>query len=133
MEDEEQRRAVRRATYPRHSGRPCSLRTVEEVPPPVSLLPVCPPPPLAAALSQHRSSSRFSSLGRLFKPWKWRKKKSENFKLRATALERKMSVRQTREELIKRGVLKEIFQKGSCLFIICHYPVYPIYCCDSTH
>ncbi|XP_056326167.1 phosphatase and actin regulator 1 [Danio aesculapii] len=92
----------------------CSrAQDVEEVPPPVSLLPVCPPPPLAAALSQHRSSSRFSSLGRLFKPWKWRKKKSENFKLRATALERKMSVRQTRDELIKRGVLKEIFQKDS--------------------
>lgn len=28
------------------------------------------------------------------------------------ALERKMSVRQSREELIKRGVLKEIFEKG---------------------
>lgn len=27
-------------------------------------------------------------------------------------LERKMSVRQSREELIKRGVLKEIFEKG---------------------
>ncbi|XP_058603528.1 phosphatase and actin regulator 1 isoform X2 [Onychostoma macrolepis] len=57
--------------------------------------------------------SRFASLGRLFKPWKWRKKKSEKFKQRSTALERKMSVRQSREELIKRGVLKEIFEKDS--------------------
>lgn len=28
------------------------------------------------------------------------------------ALERKMSMRQSREELIKRGVLKEVFEKG---------------------
>uniref|UniRef100_A0A9J7YHQ9 Phosphatase and actin regulator n=1 Tax=Cyprinus carpio carpio TaxID=630221 RepID=A0A9J7YHQ9_CYPCA len=59
--------------------------------------------------------SRFASLGRLFKPWKWRKKQSEKFKQRSTALERRMSVRQSREELIKRGVLKEIFEKGSDL------------------
>lgn len=29
-----------------------------------------------------------------------------------SALERKISMRQSREELIKRGVLKEIFDKG---------------------
>ncbi|XP_016386086.1 phosphatase and actin regulator 1 isoform X2 [Sinocyclocheilus rhinocerous] len=57
--------------------------------------------------------SRFASLGRLFKPWKWRKKKSEKFMQRSTALERKMCVRQSREELIKRGVLKEIFERDS--------------------
>ncbi|XP_016384470.1 uncharacterized protein LOC107721117 [Sinocyclocheilus rhinocerous] len=57
--------------------------------------------------------SRLASLGRLFKPWKWRKKQSETFKQRSTALERKMSVRQSREELIKRGVLKEIFERDS--------------------
>ncbi|XP_059420181.1 phosphatase and actin regulator 1-like isoform X3 [Carassius carassius] len=57
--------------------------------------------------------SRFATLGRLFKPWKWRKKQSEKFKQRSTALERKMSVRQSRDELIKRGVLKEIFEKDS--------------------
>ncbi|KAK2901488.1 hypothetical protein Q8A67_009603 [Cirrhinus molitorella] len=59
--------------------------------------------------------SRFATLGRLFKPWKWRKKKSEKFKQRSIALERKMSVRQSRDELIKRGVLKEIFEKDSRL------------------
>ncbi|XP_067308401.1 phosphatase and actin regulator 1 isoform X1 [Pseudorasbora parva] len=57
--------------------------------------------------------SKFATLGRLFKPWKWRKTKSEKFKQRSTVLERKMSVRQSREELIKRGVLKEIFEKDS--------------------
>uniref|UniRef100_A0AAY5KHV3 Phosphatase and actin regulator n=1 Tax=Esox lucius TaxID=8010 RepID=A0AAY5KHV3_ESOLU len=59
-----------------------------------------------------RRRSKFATLGRLFKPWKWRKKKSEKFKQTSAALERKMSIRHSREELIKRGVLKEIFEKG---------------------
>uniref|UniRef100_A0A665VY88 Phosphatase and actin regulator n=1 Tax=Echeneis naucrates TaxID=173247 RepID=A0A665VY88_ECHNA len=59
-----------------------------------------------------RRRSKFATLGRLLKPWKWRKKKSEKFKQTSAALERKMSVRQSRDELIKRGVLKEIFEKG---------------------
>ena len=32
-----------------------------------------------------------------------------------SALERKMSMRQSRDELIKRGVLKEIFEKGELM------------------
>ncbi|XP_048885722.1 phosphatase and actin regulator 1-like isoform X3 [Brienomyrus brachyistius] len=60
-----------------------------------------------------RRRSKFATLGRLFKPWKWRKKKSEKFKQTSAALERKISSRQSREELIKRGVLKEIFEKAS--------------------
>ncbi|XP_023679408.2 phosphatase and actin regulator 1 isoform X4 [Paramormyrops kingsleyae] len=60
-----------------------------------------------------RRRSKFATLGRLFKPWKWRKKKSEKFKQTSAALERKISSRQSREELIKRGVLKEIFEKVS--------------------
>lgn len=128
-----------------------------------------------------RRRSKFATLGRLFKPWKWRKKKSEKFKqtsagekhthqptvqacvafslththtvslsccnhgdvsfalMTATStlnrtdwlliaaagsghltlclcssavLERKMSTRQSREELIKKGVLKEVYEKG---------------------
>uniref|UniRef100_A0A096LSG4 Phosphatase and actin regulator n=1 Tax=Poecilia formosa TaxID=48698 RepID=A0A096LSG4_POEFO len=58
-----------------------------------------------------RHRSKFATLGRLLKPWKWRKKKSEKFKQTSAALERKMSLRQSRDELIKRGVLKEIFEK----------------------
>ncbi|XP_057209157.1 phosphatase and actin regulator 1 [Triplophysa rosa] len=60
-----------------------------------------------------RRRSKLASLGRLFKPWKWRKKKSDNFKQTSAVLERKMSTRQSREELIKRGVLKEVFEKDS--------------------
>lgn len=63
-----------------------------------------------------RRRSKFATLGRLFKPWKWRKKKSEKFKQTSAALEREMSARQTREELIKRGVLKEIFEKATIEF-----------------
>jgi len=59
-----------------------------------------------------RRRSKFANLGRIFKPWKWRKKKSEKFKHTSAALERKISMRQSREELIKRGVLKEIYDKG---------------------
>ncbi|KAM7379403.1 hypothetical protein PAMP_004957 [Pampus punctatissimus] len=63
-----------------------------------------------------RRRSKFATLGRLLKPWKWRKKKSEKFKQTSAALERKMSVRQSRDELIKRGVLKEIFEKATVEF-----------------
>ncbi|KAL0966177.1 hypothetical protein UPYG_G00291940 [Umbra pygmaea] len=68
-----------------------------------------------------RRRSKFATLGRLFKPWKWRKKKSEKFKQTSAgktprSLERKMSIRQSRDELIKRGVLKEIFEKATVEF-----------------
>lgn len=37
------------------------------------------------------------------------------FSFTHSALERKMSMRQSRDELIKRGVLKEIFEKGEMI------------------
>lgn len=44
---------------------------------------------------------------RLFKPWKWRrKKKSEKFEATSRSLERKISMRASKEELIQRGVLR---------------------------
>ncbi|XP_023368090.1 phosphatase and actin regulator 1 isoform X5 [Otolemur garnettii] len=64
-----------------------------------------------------RRRSKLANLGRIFKPWKWRKKKSEKFKHTSAALERKISMRQSREELIKRGVLKEIYDKDGELSI----------------
>uniref|UniRef100_A0A8C2ZRB6 Phosphatase and actin regulator n=2 Tax=Cyclopterus lumpus TaxID=8103 RepID=A0A8C2ZRB6_CYCLU len=49
---------------------------------------------------------KLSSLGKLFKPWKWRKKKSsDKFQDLTKVLERKISTRQTREELIQKGVI----------------------------
>ncbi|GFV03268.1 phosphatase and actin regulator 2 [Trichonephila clavipes] len=50
--------------------------------------------------------SRFAMLGRLFKPCKWkRKKKSDRFEQTSRTLERKISMRSTKEELIQMGVL----------------------------
>ncbi|XP_032071321.1 phosphatase and actin regulator 2 isoform X5 [Thamnophis elegans] len=56
-----------------------------------------------------KRKGKFSAIGKIFKPWKWRKKKtSEKFIETSAVLERKISTRQSREELIRRGVLKEI-------------------------
>nr|XP_020462061.1 phosphatase and actin regulator 4A-like isoform X2 [Monopterus albus]XP_020462062.1 phosphatase and actin regulator 4A-like isoform X2 [Monopterus albus]XP_020462063.1 phosphatase and actin regulator 4A-like isoform X2 [Monopterus albus]XP_020462064.1 phosphatase and actin regulator 4A-like isoform X2 [Monopterus albus]XP_020462065.1 phosphatase and actin regulator 4A-like isoform X2 [Monopterus albus] len=56
-----------------------------------------------------KRKGRLSKMGNIFKPWKWRKKKtSEKFTETSIALERKISVRKSRQELIARGVLKEI-------------------------
>ncbi|XP_023316887.1 phosphatase and actin regulator 2-like isoform X12 [Trichogramma pretiosum] len=50
--------------------------------------------------------SKFSALGKLFKPWKWkRKKKSEKFEAASRSLERKISVRANRDELVQKGIL----------------------------
>ncbi|KAK2854727.1 hypothetical protein Q7C36_006596 [Tachysurus vachellii] len=56
-----------------------------------------------------KRKGKLSTLGKIFKPWKWRKKKSsEKFKETSEVLERKMSMRRPREELIEQGVLKEL-------------------------
>ncbi|XP_072357173.1 phosphatase and actin regulator 4-like isoform X2 [Scyliorhinus torazame] len=56
-----------------------------------------------------RRRGKFPGFGKIFKPWKWRKKKtSEKFKETSAVLDRKLSVRQSRTELVKKGVLKEI-------------------------
>ncbi|XP_069091226.1 phosphatase and actin regulator 2 isoform X2 [Pleurodeles waltl] len=56
-----------------------------------------------------KRKGKLSTIGKIFKPWKWRKKKaSEQFRETSAVLERKISTRQSREELIRRGLLKEI-------------------------
>lgn len=58
------------------------------------------------AHGSRQQRGKLSSLGKLFKPWKWRKKKtSDKFQGISKVLERKISTRQTREELIRKGVL----------------------------
>uniref|UniRef100_A0A671RWX0 Phosphatase and actin regulator 4 n=1 Tax=Sinocyclocheilus anshuiensis TaxID=1608454 RepID=A0A671RWX0_9TELE len=60
-----------------------------------------------------KRKGKFSTLGKIFKPWKWRKKKSsEKFKETSEVLERKMSMRRPRQELIEQGVLKELPDNG---------------------
>ncbi|XP_033855837.1 phosphatase and actin regulator 1 isoform X6 [Acipenser ruthenus] len=114
-EDEADRRPIRRVrsksdtSYLAEARISFNLKTAEEVERLAamrseSLVPGTHTPPI-------RRRSKFATIGRLFKPWKWRKKKSEKFKQTSAALERKISMRQSRDELIKRGVLKEIFDK----------------------
>ncbi|XP_036085114.1 phosphatase and actin regulator 3 [Rousettus aegyptiacus] len=57
-----------------------------------------------------RRNSKLATLGRIFKPWKWRKKKNEKLKQTTSALEKKMASRQGREELIKKGLLEMMEQ-----------------------
>ncbi|KAF5927159.1 hypothetical protein HPG69_016631 [Diceros bicornis minor] len=57
-----------------------------------------------------RRNSKLATLGRIFKPWKWRKKKNEKLKQTTSALEKKMAGRQGREELIKKGLLEMMEQ-----------------------
>ncbi|KAH9495140.1 Phosphatase and actin regulator 2 [Bulinus truncatus] len=53
--------------------------------------------------------SKLSTLGKIFRPWKWkRKKKSEKIEKAAVEIERKISMRVSREELIRKGVLQEV-------------------------
>uniref|UniRef100_UPI003AB05468 phosphatase and actin regulator 1 n=1 Tax=Centroberyx gerrardi TaxID=166262 RepID=UPI003AB05468 len=114
-EDEVDRRPIRRVRsksdtpYINEARISLHLETAEEVERLAamrsdSLVPGTHTPPI-------RRRSKFATLGRLFKPWKWRKKKSEKFKQTSAVLERKMSTRQSREELIKKGVLKEVYEK----------------------
>ncbi|XP_045610707.2 phosphatase and actin regulator 2 isoform X3 [Procambarus clarkii] len=56
--------------------------------------------------AERTKSSKFSALGRLFKPWKWkRKKKSDKFEAASRSLERKISMRANKEELVQKGIL----------------------------
>ncbi|GFX80031.1 phosphatase and actin regulator 2 [Trichonephila clavipes] len=50
--------------------------------------------------------SRFAMLRRIFEPWQWkRRKKRDRFEQTSRTLERKISMRSTKEEFIKKGVL----------------------------
>ncbi|KAK5913113.1 hypothetical protein CesoFtcFv8_002927 [Champsocephalus esox] len=49
-----------------------------------------------------RRNSKLASLGRIFKPWKWRKKKNEKLKPPAE-VEKKAAVRQRRDDLVRRN------------------------------
>ncbi|XP_044143953.1 phosphatase and actin regulator 4 isoform X2 [Bufo gargarizans] len=65
--------------------------------------------PPAPSTPPTKRKSKFSGIGRFFKPWKWRKRKtSDTFRETSEVLERKISMRKPREELIKRGVLVEV-------------------------
>ncbi|GFX26128.1 phosphatase and actin regulator 2 [Trichonephila clavipes] len=53
--------------------------------------------------SKHR---RFAMLRRIFQPWQWkRRKKRDRFEQTSITLERKISMRSSKEELVKKDVL----------------------------
>ncbi|XP_075032888.1 phosphatase and actin regulator 3 isoform X3 [Mixophyes fleayi] len=64
-----------------------------------------------------RRNSKLATLGRIFKPWKWRKKKSEKLKQSSAGLEKKITSRQSRDDLIKKGLL-EIIEKGKAQMLL---------------
>lgn len=69
--------------------------------------PVVPNKELEVSKGTSSSISKFSTLIRIFKPWKWRRrKKSDRFKETSRSLERRISMRASKEDLIQRGVLK---------------------------
>uniref|UniRef100_A0A8C5GMF9 Phosphatase and actin regulator n=1 Tax=Gouania willdenowi TaxID=441366 RepID=A0A8C5GMF9_GOUWI len=49
-----------------------------------------------------RRNSKLASLGRIFKPWKWRKKKNDKLKP-PVAVEKKAAARQKKDDLVKRS------------------------------
>ncbi|XP_021114973.1 phosphatase and actin regulator 2 isoform X5 [Heterocephalus glaber] len=66
-------------------------------------------PPAGSQTPPFKRKGKLSTIGKIFKPWKWRKKKtSDKFRETSAVLERKISTRQSREELVRRGVIKEL-------------------------
>ncbi|GFY08628.1 phosphatase and actin regulator 2 [Trichonephila clavipes] len=56
--------------------------------------------------TKHR---RFAMLRRIFQPWQWkRRKKSDRFEQTSRTLERKISMRSSKEELVKKDVLMPV-------------------------
>ncbi|KAK2821601.1 hypothetical protein Q7C36_020944 [Tachysurus vachellii] len=51
-----------------------------------------------------RRNSKLASLGRIFKPWKWRKKKNEKLRQGSTGTERKVSARQSLDDPVRKSV-----------------------------
>ncbi|GFX31284.1 phosphatase and actin regulator 2 [Trichonephila clavipes] len=63
-------------------------------------------PNLSPTESKHR---RFAMLRKIFQPWQWkRRKKSDRFEQTSRTLERKISMRSTKDQLIKKGVLMPV-------------------------
>ncbi|XP_018430332.1 PREDICTED: phosphatase and actin regulator 3 isoform X2 [Nanorana parkeri] len=53
-----------------------------------------------------RRNSKLATLGRIFKPWKWRKKKGDKLKHSPAGLEKKSGTKQNRDEIIRKGLIE---------------------------
>ncbi|XP_057702320.1 phosphatase and actin regulator 3b isoform X1 [Corythoichthys intestinalis] len=60
-----------------------------------------------------RRNSKLANLGRIFKPWKWRKKKNEKLKP-STVVEKKVAVRQKRDDLKENSEKMETDSDLAC-------------------
>ncbi|GFW22002.1 phosphatase and actin regulator 2 [Trichonephila clavipes] len=62
--------------------------------------------------SEHR---RFVLLRKIFEPWQWKRRKKRNrFEQTSRTLQRKISMRSTKDQLVKRDVLMPVKQ---CVFL----------------
>ncbi|GFW05361.1 phosphatase and actin regulator 2 [Trichonephila clavipes] len=56
--------------------------------------------------SKHR---RFTMLRKIFQPWQWKRRKKRNrFEQTSRTLERKISMRSTKDQLVKKDVLMPV-------------------------
>ncbi|GFV97064.1 phosphatase and actin regulator 2 [Trichonephila clavipes] len=61
---------------------------------------------------------RFVLLRRIFEPWQWkRRKKRDRFEQTSRTLERKISMRSTKDQLIKKGVLMPVKHNVLCVCV----------------
>ncbi|GFT82969.1 phosphatase and actin regulator 2 [Trichonephila clavipes] len=63
--------------------------------------------------SKHR---RFALLRKIFQPWQWKRRKKRNrFEQTSRTLERKISMRSTKDQLVKKDVLMPV-KHNVCVF-----------------
>ncbi|GFU42705.1 phosphatase and actin regulator 2 [Trichonephila clavipes] len=62
--------------------------------------------------SEHR---RFVLLRRIFEPWQWKRRKKRNrFEQTSRTLQRKISMRSTKDQLVKKDVLRPVKHNVFC-------------------
>ncbi|GFW31204.1 phosphatase and actin regulator 2 [Trichonephila clavipes] len=62
--------------------------------------------------SKHR---RFALLRKIFEPWQWKRRKKRNsFEQTSRSLERKISMRSTKDQLVKKDVLMPVKHNVFC-------------------
>ncbi|XP_065129050.1 phosphatase and actin regulator 3b [Paramisgurnus dabryanus] len=59
-----------------------------------------------------RRNSKLASFGRIFKPWKWRKKKIEKIRQGSTAVERKVVARRSHDDGVRKGLAEACRESG---------------------
>ncbi|GFY28156.1 phosphatase and actin regulator 2 [Trichonephila clavipes] len=72
------------------------------------------PTPLLMKSKHHR----FVLLRKIFEPWQWKRRKKRNcFEQTSRTLERKISMRSTKDQLVKKDVLMPVKHVCVCVFL----------------